>query len=93
MQVDDRVFISGQIGLIPSSLTLPAPQSLALEAALAFQHVHRVVDALKNNSGGGWTGHMQAIVYWLANTADVPPVRAASAQHEEVRPTVVTQHP
>ena len=34
MQVDDRVFISGQIGLIPSSLTLPAPQSLALEAAL-----------------------------------------------------------
>ncbi|KAI0723210.1 hypothetical protein C8Q76DRAFT_614876 [Earliella scabrosa] len=81
--VDDRVFISGQIGLIPSSLTLPAPQSLALEAALAFQHVHRVVDALKNNSGGGWTGHMQAIVYWLAHTGDVPPVRAASAQHEE----------
>ena len=43
MQVDDRVFISGQIGLIPSSLTLPAPQSLALEAALGRQVVVKVL--------------------------------------------------
>ncbi|CDO71303.1 hypothetical protein BN946_scf184908.g60 [Trametes cinnabarina] len=79
---DERIFISGQIGLIPSSLTLPSPQSLAFEIALAFQHVHRVVDALKNNSGGGWTGHHQAIIYWLANGDDIPPVREASAEYE-----------
>ncbi|TFK92194.1 hypothetical protein K466DRAFT_540202 [Polyporus arcularius HHB13444] len=80
---DERVFISGQIGLIPSSLALPSPQSLAFEAALSFQHVHRVVEALKNNSGGGWKGHMQGIVYWLVHQEDVAPVRTASAQHEE----------
>ncbi|TBU32860.1 hypothetical protein BD311DRAFT_713874 [Dichomitus squalens] len=79
---DERVFISGQIGLIPSSLSLPSPQSLAFEAALSFQHVHRVVEALKNNSGGGWSGHMQSIIYWFARQADVPPVRAASSQYE-----------
>ncbi|RPD67264.1 hypothetical protein L227DRAFT_582593 [Lentinus tigrinus ALCF2SS1-6] len=80
---DERVFISGQIGLIPSSLTLPSPQSLAFETALSFQHVHRVVEALKNNSGGGWKGHMQGIVYWLVHKDDIDPVRAASAQYEE----------
>ncbi|KAI0375551.1 hypothetical protein BV20DRAFT_1058734 [Pilatotrama ljubarskyi] len=79
---DERVFISGQIGLIPSSLTLPSPQSLAFETALAFQHVHRVVDALKTNSGGGWAGHYQAIVYWLVSEDDVPLVRDASARYE-----------
>ncbi|KAI0719642.1 hypothetical protein C8T65DRAFT_44647 [Cerioporus squamosus] len=80
---DERVFISGQIGLIPSSLTLPSPQSLALEAALSFQHVHRILEGLKNNSGGGWKGHTQSIVYWLVHQADVKPVRLASARHEE----------
>lgn len=84
-QVDEHVFISGQIGLIPSNLTLPSPRSLALEAALSFQHVHRVVDALKNNSGGGWAGHCQSILYWLVSADDVPPVRAASMQLEGVR--------
>ncbi|KAH9853564.1 hypothetical protein C2E23DRAFT_884729 [Lenzites betulinus] len=79
---DERVFISGQIGLIPSSLALPSPRSLALEAALSFQHVHRVVDALKTNSGGGWAGHYQSIVYWLVDAASVPPVREASVQFE-----------
>ncbi|KAI0650350.1 hypothetical protein C8Q79DRAFT_380328 [Trametes meyenii] len=79
---DEQVFISGQIGLIPSSLALPSPQSLAFETALAFQHVHRVVKALKNNSGGGWAGHYQGIVYWLARAGDLPPVREASAQFE-----------
>ncbi|PIL37068.1 hypothetical protein GSI_00760 [Ganoderma sinense ZZ0214-1] len=82
--VDERVFISGQIGLIPSHLSLPSPQNLAVEAALSFQHVHRVVDALKNNSGGGWSGHTQGIIYWLARKSDVPAVRAASVAYAEV---------
>ncbi|KAI0324962.1 hypothetical protein GY45DRAFT_1330987 [Cubamyces sp. BRFM 1775] len=79
---DERVFISGQIGLIPSNLTLPSPQSLAFETALSFQHVHRVVEALKSNSGGGWEGHYQGIVYWLAHADHIPLVREASSHFE-----------
>ncbi|KAI0661073.1 hypothetical protein C8Q70DRAFT_912261 [Cubamyces menziesii] len=79
---DECVFISGQIGLIPSSLTLPTPRSLAFETALAFQHVHRVVEALKSNSGGGWEGYYQGIVYWLAHAEHMPAVRDASAHFE-----------
>ncbi|PCH41130.1 hypothetical protein WOLCODRAFT_143406 [Wolfiporia cocos MD-104 SS10] len=77
--VDQRIFISGQIGLVPSSLALPAPPSLALETALAFQHAERVVDALKSNSGGGWAGCEQGALYWLVNAGDVCHVRAAVA--------------
>ncbi|KAI0776109.1 hypothetical protein BD413DRAFT_649402 [Trametes elegans] len=80
---DERVFISGQIGLIPSTLTLPTPRSLATEAALAFQHVHRVLVALRTNSGGGWAGHCQAAVYWLTSARAVAPVRDASAGFAE----------
>ncbi|KAH9918250.1 uncharacterized protein BXZ73DRAFT_92298 [Epithele typhae] len=80
---DERVFISGQIGLIPSRLSLPSPPSLAMEAALAFQHAHRVVEALKTNSGGGWQGHMQGVIYWLAHRRDIPAVRTACVKHNE----------
>ncbi|KAH9938240.1 uncharacterized protein B0H18DRAFT_1080984 [Fomitopsis serialis] len=75
---DERIFISGQIGLLPSSLTLPSPQSLALETALSLQHVQRVTHALQNNTGGGWDGHQQGVLYWLANASDVSSVRTAS---------------
>ncbi|KAF8897662.1 hypothetical protein BD779DRAFT_1608204 [Infundibulicybe gibba] len=43
---DDRIFISGQIGLVPCKLMLPSPESLAVETALALQHVRRVTDVL-----------------------------------------------
>ncbi|THH12546.1 hypothetical protein EW146_g7598 [Bondarzewia mesenterica] len=74
---DERIFISGQIGLIPSSLSLPSPQSLGMETALSSQHVHRVVNALQNNSGGGWEEYAQTVLYWLANEDDVARVRQA----------------
>ncbi|KAI0732994.1 hypothetical protein C8Q72DRAFT_958352 [Fomitopsis betulina] len=76
--VDERIFISGQIGLIPSSLALPSPPSLALETALSLQHVHRVAAALQNNSGGGLEAHQQGVLYWLHSAQDVPCVRKAS---------------
>ncbi|KAH9951666.1 hypothetical protein B0H21DRAFT_185984 [Amylocystis lapponica] len=79
--VDQRIFVSGQIGLVPSNLSLPAPPSLALETALSFQHVERVVTALNHNSGGGWEGHVQGIIYWLTDTSNVPHVRKASQSH------------
>lgn len=50
---------------------------MALETALACQHVDRVTKALKTNSGGGWEGHVQLALYWIQNFADLPRVRAA----------------
>lgn len=72
-----RIFISGQIGLIPSSLNLPSPQSLAQETALSCQHVERVVTALENNASGQWKGHAQLAIYWLQNVPDLHLVRSA----------------
>ncbi|ESK96116.1 meiotically up-regulated 71 protein [Moniliophthora roreri MCA 2997] len=73
-QVGERIFISGQIGLIPSSITLPNPPSLATETALAFQHVDRVVEVLKNS----WDGYNQSSIYWLDDVANLNAVRRAA---------------
>jgi len=43
IRVGNLVFVSGQIGLIPASLTLPQPTSLETETALSFQHIRRVL--------------------------------------------------
>ncbi|KAJ6598927.1 hypothetical protein DFH09DRAFT_18918 [Mycena vulgaris] len=83
IMVDNRVFISGQIGLIPSSLSLPSPRSLPLETALSLQHVNRVTDAVCTNTGGGWTGHTQLALYWLANTSDLPAVKHGHSAFEQ----------
>lgn len=70
--VDERVFVSGQIGLIPSSLTIPFPQSLATEIPLVSQHADRVVEALlSNNSGDKHEGHAQITLYWLTQERHV----------------------
>ena len=78
--MDERIFISGQIGLVPSSLSVPSPQTLATEIPLASQHSDRVVRALSGRHGttGGRVGrdsdddeededdgHAQMILYWV----------------------------
>lgn len=76
-----RIFISGQIGLVPSSLSVTSPQTLATEILLASQHSDRVVKALSGRHGttGGRVGrdsdddeeeeeddgHAQMILYWV----------------------------
>ncbi|KAJ7684045.1 hypothetical protein B0H17DRAFT_1226051 [Mycena rosella] len=85
IMADNRVFISGQIGLIPSSLSLPSPQSLALETALSLQHVNRVTEAVSTNTGGGWTGHTQLALYWLARVSDLPHAKHGHTAFEQVR--------
>lgn len=69
------MFISGQIGLIPSTLALPQPQSLAMEVSLASQHVSRVTSVLKSTSGGGWEDQTQLVIYWLTGLKDLARVR------------------
>ncbi|KAG8766615.1 hypothetical protein FRC12_006750 [Ceratobasidium sp. 428] len=62
--VQDQIYISGQIGLIPAFMTLPSPPSFATEAALAFQHADRILAALKD----GPTTILQGVVVWVAGS-------------------------
>ncbi|KIY49326.1 adenine nucleotide alpha hydrolases-like protein [Fistulina hepatica ATCC 64428] len=87
---DERIFISGQIGLFPPSLTLPEPPSIDLETALSFQHADRIVDALKSNTGGHWRDHMQLAVQWLTNADDIPKVQKACEMYSEMSGGVST---
>ncbi|KAK0242589.1 hypothetical protein EDD85DRAFT_811884 [Armillaria nabsnona] len=78
---DERIFISGQIGLIPPSLSMPSPSSLALETVLSMQHVDRIVTALKENSN--WVGHCQATIFWLADARYLDLVAVAHELYEK----------
>ncbi|KAG9075561.1 hypothetical protein FS749_012764 [Ceratobasidium sp. UAMH 11750] len=62
--VQDQIFVSGQIGLIPARMALPSPPSFATEAALAFQHADRILAALKD----GPTSILQGAVIWIAGS-------------------------
>ncbi|THH10075.1 hypothetical protein EW145_g1577 [Phellinidium pouzarii] len=68
--VGDRIFISGQIGLRPSTLTLPP--TFALEIALSFQHVHRVLTLLQETYGTSWLPGTQCLICWLVHVSHVP---------------------
>lgn len=76
--------MSGQIGMIPSNLSLPSPRSLAQETALSFQHVKHISDALRNNSGGNWEGQTQSAIYWIVDTNDLPHVQKAQMTYQPV---------
>jgi enamine deaminase RidA (YjgF/YER057c/UK114 family) len=78
IQVDERVFVSGQIGLVPSSMSIPAPRSLATEIPLASQHADRIVKALSSGAGGGWDGHAQLLLYWVAQERHISHAIAAA---------------
>jgi len=82
--VDERIWISGQIGLIPQTLALPSPRSLKTETALACQNVDRILDVMRQNTGGGWTGCYQSSLYWLCRPEDLFPVQDLHKQYEEV---------
>ncbi|KAF9534194.1 hypothetical protein CPB83DRAFT_803923 [Crepidotus variabilis] len=86
----EKIFISGQIGMIPSQLALPSPSSLSMEVALSCQHVSRVSSALAENTGGDWIGHTQLCIYWLARQGDLHHVRSGNDGLEaaKVEPTI-----
>ena len=52
--------------------------------SLSCQHVERVTQALRSNSGGGWVGHAQSVIYWLAHPTDAIHVRKASETYAQV---------
>ncbi|KAI5123446.1 hypothetical protein M0805_006150 [Coniferiporia weirii] len=67
--VDNRIFVSGQIGMRPSSLALPEPPNFPLETALSFQHIHRIVGALQETHGASWQPATQCLIYWLTHSS------------------------
>lgn len=68
---DDTIFISGQIGMIPSTLQLPSPPSFPREAALSFQHASRILKALQDMYGATWSTKIQGLICWLVSQTDV----------------------
>jgi len=91
IQVDERIFVSGQIGLVPSSLSIPSPQNLATEIPLVSQHSDRIVEALSSSSagGGGWDGHAQMILYWVAEERHISySIAAAQRLDGDAMPTL-----
>lgn len=68
---------------------LPSPPSLAIETSLACQHVERVTHALKSNSGGGWAGHAQLVIYWLVDTTDALHLRKAAEAYAQVSINII----
>ena len=85
--VDEHMFISGQIGLIPGNLSLPSPQDPATETALVFQHTVRVADAMRKLSGQ-WKGHTQLAIYWQVGQERAAGVAAACKLFTMVGPTL-----
>ncbi|WAR59859.1 hypothetical protein PtB15_11B500 [Puccinia triticina] len=43
VMVGSKIFVSGQIGLIPATLTFPSPSSFLEEATLSLQHARRIL--------------------------------------------------
>lgn len=74
--VDEHMFISGQIGLIPANLSLSSPKDPATEVCLTFQHTERVANAMRESSGR-WQGHTQLAIYWLVGRENTASVAAA----------------
>lgn len=66
-KVGSRLFIAGQIPLVPASLTLPGPFSYATEVTLSLQHVRRVVIAAQE---ARWTGWCELTIGWIASVVE-----------------------
>ncbi|TFK55996.1 hypothetical protein OE88DRAFT_1622520 [Heliocybe sulcata] len=81
--VHHRIFISGQIGLIPSSMSMPSPRSISTETTLVYQHVKRVMEVLKGHHPNARPGHTQLALYWLSRKADIPILRTATEIYTE----------
>ena len=71
LKIDQRMFISGQIGLIPGSMTMPSPRSLPLEVALSLQHARRISLCMSGMLAYGVAGEeiVQSAVLWLAKSS------------------------
>lgn len=76
----EKVWVAGQIGLVPADLTLPdAEGKQALQTALSIQHARRILKATLNDMGGrsvakGW---VEGGVCWVNGSEMVEVARCA----------------
>ncbi|KAF8517819.1 hypothetical protein JB92DRAFT_2904701 [Gautieria morchelliformis] len=82
IKVGEHVFVSGQIGLVPSNNSLPSPQSLAQEVALSMRHARSVSNAMRHSSAVHWDGVTLGAIFWLACAHHLVPIRRGVAASE-----------
>ncbi|KAG8866931.1 hypothetical protein FRC20_007153 [Serendipita sp. 405] len=66
ISVDKTTFISGQIGLVPSAMSLPTPRDFRKEMVLSLQHINRITEALQHRNPTP-----QGFVVWLVDIQDL----------------------
>ncbi|KAA1069561.1 hypothetical protein PGT21_028129 [Puccinia graminis f. sp. tritici] len=69
VMVGSKIFVSGQIGLVPATLTLPVPRSFMEEAVLSLQHARRI---LATFPGPQW---IESIVCYLTEISHLEQAR------------------
>ena len=72
------MFVSGQIALIPSSMTMPPPSEsshpVTFQTTLALQHAQRVASATMDTLGLGYTMstlRVQSALLWMVDEVDL----------------------
>jgi len=83
-QVGDRIFVSGQIGLIPASNSLPVPRSLVDELALSLRHIRSVTQVVKEAASISKNAVIQGTISWLRHSSDLIPVQHGMTASEYV---------
>lgn len=73
-----RVFISGQIGLIPQNMTLPTPSNIVLEMALSLQHAERIAILTMETLGmSSRSQRIDSAIFWITDASAIQGVCAA----------------
>lgn len=79
------MFVSGQIGLTPQSMTMPSPPSIAREIALALQHAERVSSTTMDGLAISADSKMiESAIVWMVDVNAVPQMYYAWAATRRV---------
>lgn len=70
--IDGFFHVSGQIGLVPSSMVLPAPLDVPKEAALSLQHVRRIAQVLPLTSSADDCPLYLGLIVWFTLKETLP---------------------
>lgn len=66
------MFISGQIGLIPKSMTMPTPSNLPLELVLSMQHAERIAAlAMETLGTSSRSQRNESAILWMTDPSAV----------------------
>ncbi|KAF8529049.1 hypothetical protein BU17DRAFT_73260 [Hysterangium stoloniferum] len=73
--VGRRIFVSGQIGLLPSSHSLPSPPSLSQELALSMRHIRTIIDSIETTTENCRDSVIQGVFSWFTQAQDLPAIQ------------------